>query len=164
MNKSITSVSTNKQTSLYVDNRVNYNDTEITTTSNINKPVQEQKKGILGIIANDSETRKEIENALVDYEEIGKKNGINAQVALGAQYIASDIQKTKAMNAMAMTMKDLAVENKAYQSTLGRKLTDKEVQDFKTNHSAPSLFDDINDDLLEQCVANLNKSRALTKK
>ena len=123
-----------------------------------------EKRNLLSVVGNDAETKKEIEQTLMDYEKLGKTKGLAAQIDLGAHYIASDIQKTKALNAMAYTMKELGTELKAYEKTLGRKLTAEEINEFKEKHATPTLFDDIDEDLFNRCARNLNKSKQIISK
>jgi hypothetical protein len=114
-------------------------------------------------IANDGDVQKKISQALVDFKKLGEVGGAQAQADLCPQYIANDIVKDMAMLAMRDTLREQEYELEAYQRTLGRRLTDKEVNDFILSHSTPAFFDKSDQKIVDRLNRTIQRSRQITK-
>ena len=122
------------------------------------------ENGWSSIVNPDTETQAKINRALVDFKKIGEQGGSQAQSDLCPQYIANDIVKDKVIEVMACTLREQEYELEAYQKTLGRRLTEKEVNDFIQKHSTPTFFDKADQKIIDKLNRNLQRSKQLTNK
>jgi hypothetical protein len=120
-------------------------------------------KAIMSIVANDQYTQNLVNKALEDFERVGKERGVEAQAQLCPQLLADNITKDQVINTFVLTKKEDNMRMKAYERTLGRRLTEKEVNDFHINHSTPALHAELDAESVEQLCRNLTKTRQTTK-
>ena len=118
---------------------------------------------LISNINKDPEVQSQINKALIDFTKIKDTGGYQAQADLCPQLISHNIAKDKALSIMRDTLREQEFELNAYQKTLGRRLTDKEVEDFIKSHSTPALFEKSDMKILERLNRNLERSRQLTQ-
>jgi hypothetical protein len=119
---------------------------------------------IISLVAKDPEIQAQIEKALLDFQKIGQIGGTIAQADLCPQLISHNITKDKVIYTMRDTLREQEAELEAYQKTLGRKLTEKEINDFVTTHSTPALFEARDNKILARLNRNLAQCKELTRK
>ena len=133
-------------------------------------------KGVLATIGNDHSTKQEIIKKVKDFNLLGKEKGISAQVEVSKEIITENVTMYKALETMASTLEeyqeeveqkdkeinDKKIEIEAYQKTLGRKLTQQEINDFLTSFRAPPLIVDKNKAIMDRLMKNLNNAKSIT--
>jgi hypothetical protein len=111
----------------------------------------------LSIIQKDDTIKKVIKEDVEKYDSLCLAD----QAVLGKNLVVTDKQKTIAMGLMRDELRDQQIQIKVYETKLGRKLTDSEIQQFLSSRDPPAIADEVDEELANKLSRRLQQNRRL---
>jgi hypothetical protein len=153
----------------------------MSTTSNasvINYSRSSNNSGFMERAGTSSLARERTKKEMEDFENLGIEKGTNAQLDISKANIAEKNTMGVAMEVMAVGLKQYQgkveerdkqiakqkLELEAYEKTLGRKLSEKEINEYIASHKPPALIAvDSDKAIMDTLDAILEQSHQITK-
>jgi hypothetical protein len=147
-------------------------------TSQVNTSVlSNSSNGVVARMESDVVTRERVKKEIDDFRRLGIIKGANAQMDIAEANIAEKGKLGRAVEVMAIGLKRYQgkveekdqqilkqkLELEAYEKSLGRKLSEKEINEYLDTHKPPSTIIDSDKAIMDELDDILNQSRQITK-
>ena len=106
---------------------------------------------------------EDVAAAVKNLQKLRDERGVQALADLSAPLLTNNIIKDKALIAMRDVMRDQENEIQAYEQTLGRQLTEAEMNQFIRGCSAPALLEASDNRILKRLCKKVEGSKQLAK-